>query len=514
MRRAAAVLLLTSTLAVGSSGVARAEGPGINGAGSTWVQIALSQWASDVSRFGLDVDYQGIGSTAGRQNYMYNLIDFAATEIPYLPAELQQFKQELGSHYRDFQYMPDVAGGTAFMYHLIDDSTGQRITNLRLSADTVAKIFAGRITSWQHPDLVAENPGVNLPNKPLTPVVRSDSSGSSAQLSLYLEQTAPGVWSQFARERSCPAPCQNWPTDRPFVGQNLSSGVTNYVSSTPGTINYVEAGYALAKGFPVAYLKNASGNYALPTSPNVATALTHARLHDDLTQDLSESYVAPEPSAYPVSSYSYLITPTSNMDAAKGKVLSEFITYVVCEGQQQAPLLGYSPLPPNLVQTTFDAVNRINGHARLPDLSTPEGRASCKNPTFEKPATEIDGGIGGGSGGGASPGPGATAGPASGGGSGAGLAGGATAGGNLGGAGAGVLNGNGVPTGDGSTTGEGVGPSASPAQQLAYARRKAALSSVSDVRSANSLPLVLSALYVPVLVFLPVLRRRRRRPVR
>lgn len=497
-RLVVAVLAAASIVAVAP--VARADGPTIHGAGSTWVQIALSQWASDVSRYGMSVDYQGTGSTAGRQNYMYNLIDFAATEIPYQPEELSQYHHELGDRFRDFQYLPDVAGGTSFMYNLVDDATGQRITNLKLTPTTIAKIFTGKVPNWNDATIAGDNPGVNLPNKPLIPVVRSDSAGSSAQLSLFLSHAAPDVWRSFSQATGCPDVCQNWPTDRPFVGQSLSSGVTNYVSSTPNTINYVEAGYALAKGFPVAYVRNASGNWALPTSPNVATALTHAKLHSDLTQDLTSVYSAPEASAYPVSSYSYLITPTSKMDPAKGKVLGNFIKYVVCQGQNQAPLLGYSPIPPNLVQVAFDAINRINGHDPTPDLNTQAGRDACPNPTFKKSATEIPGASGPQS----TPGAGAAA---------AGLGLGATAGGGT----SNLTGGNGVLGANESGPTATVGPNGQPisggegsAVAMAYTRRKAALNSVSNVRSATSTPLVLAALYVPVLVFLPVLRRRRR----
>src|SRR5664279_1189598 len=172
---AVAMAVATLTFVV-PSGAAYADGPTLHAAGSTWVQIALQQWTSDVSRFGLNVDYQGIGSTAGRQNYMYNLIDFAATEIPYQPDELAEYHNELKDRFRTYQYIPDVAGGTSFMYNLVDPTTGRRITNLRLSSATIAKIFTGHISTWRDPSIVADNPGLNLPNTPLTPVVRSDSS--------------------------------------------------------------------------------------------------------------------------------------------------------------------------------------------------------------------------------------------------------------------------------------------------------------------------------------------------
>jgi phosphate ABC transporter phosphate-binding protein len=514
-----------------------ADGPTLHSAGSTWVQIALQQWTSDVSRFGVNVDYQGIGSTAGRQNYMYNLIDFAATEIPYQPDELAQYHSELKGRFRTYQYIPDVAGGTSFMYNLVDPTSGARITNLRLTAGTIAKIFTGLITSWRDPAIVADNPGLNLPNTTLTPVVRSDSSGTSGQLSLYLKATAPAIWNPFESAHGCPPPCANWPTDRPFVGQSLSSGVTNFVASTPGTINYVEAGYALAKGFPVVYVHNVSGNWALPLSQNVSTALTHATLNADLTQNLGGVYAAPEPNAYPISSYSYLITPTDAIDPAKGLVLGKFLLYVACAGQSEAPLLGYSPLPIQLVSFVFQAVNRINGHPPTPDLNTAEGRAQCANPTF--------GGGGGGGGGGGSGGGGG--GGSGGGGNGAGGLGGLGGGtGSTGASGGGASGGNGPAgsgngrAGNGRTTtttlkkagakakagtnlggsGSGVfgqGPTngpTTPAQQTALvlaARRQAAYGSLSHVHNEAQTALEWAALYVPVLVFGPALVRRRRR---
>jgi phosphate ABC transporter phosphate-binding protein len=481
-------LALAAGLLVVPARPAAADGPTLHSAGSTWGQIALTQGASDVARFGLNVDYQGIGSTAGRQNYMYNLIDFAATEIPYQPDELAQYRAELGGRFRTWQYLPDVAGGTAFMYNLVDPATGQRITNLRLTSATVAKIFTGKITRWRDPAVLADNPGVNIPDTPMIVVSRSDSSGTSGQLSLYLANTQPGIWKPFEQSIGCPPPCQNWKTDRPFVGQSLSSGVTNYVASTPNTINYVEAGYALAKGLPVAYLGNASGNFSLPLSQNVSTALTHAVLYPDLTQNLTGVYAAPEPNAYPLSSYSYLITPTSNIDPAKGNVLGRFLLYVACAGQQSAPLLGYSPLPKNLVQIVFDAINRINGHPPTPDLNTPEGIADCPNPTFSN---------------GSGPGAAARAGGAAGAGAGAGQTGP--------GAGSSASNLAQDQTGvlDASSAASKLSASER-AARLAASRRSAAFGSVKDVRPQSDPALQWAALYLPIIVFGPLLLHRTR----
>jgi phosphate transport system substrate-binding protein len=156
-------LALAAGLLVVPARPAAADGPTLHSAGSTWVQIALTQWASDVARFGLNVDYQGIGSTAGRQNYMYNLIDFAATEIPYQPDELAQYRAELGGR---FPHVAVPAGRRRrHRVHVQPrgPATGQRITNLRLTSGTVAKIFTGKINRWRDPAVLADNPASTSP---------------------------------------------------------------------------------------------------------------------------------------------------------------------------------------------------------------------------------------------------------------------------------------------------------------------------------------------------------------
>ena len=127
-----------------------------------------------------------------------------------------------------------------------------------------------------------------------------------------------------------------------------------------------------------AYIRNASGHFAGPTSVNVSVGLKHATLNRDLTQNLMGVYNAPEANAYPLASYSYLITPTSGIDPAKGAVLAKWIIYIACAGQREAAPLGYSPLPPNLVQAVFSAVKRIPGAPATPAL-TP---TACPNPTI------------------------------------------------------------------------------------------------------------------------------------
>jgi hypothetical protein len=170
-------------------------------------------------------------------------------------------------------------------------------------------------------------------------------------------------------------------------------GVSGYVAQaqSEGAITYVEYSYALNAGFPIAKVLNAAGYYVEPTAPSVAVGLLGAKINSDesspayLTQILDGVYDNPDPRTYPLSSYSYMIIPTEvsgTFSEAKGRTLGDFAYYFLCEGQRQAPVLGYSPLPINLVQAGLDQVRRIPGvDVQRIDIS------KCNNPTFSADGT-------------------------------------------------------------------------------------------------------------------------------
>jgi len=360
----------------------------IDGAGSTWSQIALQQWAADVARQGISVNYQGVGSTSGRVFYYQDQVDFAASEIPFTSAyrdvtgSVITNEVSLAAH-RPYAYMPDVAGGTSFMYHLTIN--GQLITSLRLTPETLTKIFTGAITNWDDPALAKDNPQIQFPNLPMRPVVRSDGSGTTAQFTAYMAAKEPALYNAYCKRVGLDvSPCPSvslWP-DVNAVAQQLSDGVADYVAApyNNGAITYVEYGYAKQRGYPVASMLNAAGYFTQPTAGNVAVALTKATLNADLTQNLLGVYNNPDARTYPVSSYSYLIVPTkvvAPFTAAKGTTLSKFILYLACAGQQEAAQLGYSPLPENLVQDVFNVVRKIPGHVNPPPID------QCDNPTIK-----------------------------------------------------------------------------------------------------------------------------------
>jgi phosphate ABC transporter phosphate-binding protein len=474
-RRLAATALALIGVAAATLGAAPAQAASyvpINGAGSSWSSNAIDQWRRNVQQYGMRVNYASTGSSDGRNQFKAGTVDFASTEIPYgitdggvldtLPT-------------RGFAYMPIVAGGTAFMYNL--QVGGRRVTNLRLSGDVLTKIFTGVVTMWNDAAIAKDNPGLALPARKIVPVVRSDGSGSTAQFTTWMAHEHQADWDAYCRKAGRSTPCgttSQFPTvaGKGFVSQPNSQGVAGYVAQTAniGTITYVEYSYALKTGYPVAKILNAAGYYVEPTASNVAVALLSARINTDkssaayLTQDLTRVYTSTDPRVYPLSSYSYVVVPTDDADGfteAKGRTLGAFAYYFLCEGQQQAPVLGYSPLPINLVQAGLDQVRRIPGvQAQTIDIK------GCHNPTFsadgtntlaknapqpspcdELGATQCTAGTGGAKG---------TTTPVTGGSKGAGAAGGAGAGATGSGAGLGTGSGTGSGAGAGGTGGGGT----------------------------------------------------------
>ncbi|GAA4908100.1 phosphate ABC transporter substrate-binding protein PstS [Tessaracoccus lubricantis] len=347
----------------------------ITGTGSTWSQNALDQWRANVSRnYSMTVNYSGVGSTSGRRDFIEGSVDFAISEIPFQAKPEDNSAPEISPV--GFAYLPIVAGGTSFMYNL--KINGKRVTNLRLSGETVTKIFTGAITKWNDPAIVADNPGLVMPDRAVVPVIRSDGSGTSAQFTLWMSKQFPSLWTKGMTSQ--------YPMFGNAKAQKGSDGVSGYVAQNygEGAITYVEYSYAKKAGFPVAKLLNKAGYYAEPTAFSVAVALTKAGINSDLTQNLDGVYNDTDPRTYPLSSYSYAIVPTEIkagrdiFDENKGNTLGAFLRYVLCEGQQQADTLGYSPLPMNLVMAGSDQIKRIPGAG-----NTGVDFNGCNNPTFK-----------------------------------------------------------------------------------------------------------------------------------
>jgi phosphate transport system substrate-binding protein len=390
----AALLSIPATVLLQSASPAPAgASPTVLGSGSSYAAVALDQWTAQMASFyGDNINYQTTSSVLGLNQYAEGQLNFAASEIGYSTG---QSAYTPAPPYAPYQYLPDVAGATCLMYNLPNQITGAPITNLDLDEPVLLKIFTGQISDWNDPAIAALNPGVSLPvNTPIIKAYRSDASGENYIFSDYFYTLDPTSWNAFTTAMGTPSgPQAIFPTPSDgqggphgpggiydisgFEGENGSDVASEYVNDNPDSITYVETAYALRLHRPCVNLLNPAGDFVAPSEEADAVALTQDELEPDLEQILTGVFTNPDPASYPISAYSYLITQEDGQpSAAIGAVLGQFVQFIACRGQQSAGILGYSPLPPNLVDDDFAAVNRINGAAPLPAPTA----ANCPNP--------------------------------------------------------------------------------------------------------------------------------------
>jgi phosphate transport system substrate-binding protein len=364
----------------------------INGSGSSWAANAINLWVRDVYNAGVEVSFTPDGDSQGRQDFANNLSDFSVTADGF-----QGFDSTTGvsdtSNGRPYAYLPVAAGGTSFPYQIKFDGT--QVENLRLSGETLAKIFTNQITNWDDPEITKDNNGVALPSIPIVPVVQSEGSGATQQLTDYFATEYPSIWDSFAGQSG---PTEYFPRQGDQIAQNGSTGAMNYIASSAanGSIGYVEYSYPLNVGYPVAKVLNSGGYYTLPTQYNVAIALEQAQINMDpsspnyLLQTLTNVYTDPDPRTYPLSSYVYMIEPTGGPGTAtndpsensgKRQSIADFEYYSICQGQSQIGGVGYSPLPVNLVEAAFSQIQKLQQADSTVDL-TNLNILTCNEPTF------------------------------------------------------------------------------------------------------------------------------------
>lgn len=401
-------LMLASSMALVSTGGPAAASPQMNSTGSSFAGLAIQNWVGQAATlYGLNINWQVSNSVQGLDDFAQNQLDFAASDIPYSSGQASSNPNV------PYQYLPDVAGALAFMYNLTGND-GQQIRSLVLNTKALEDIFSGRIEYWDDPEIqniqTSAYVEADLPHTKILPVYRADASGENYLFSDYLLHLDPTGFEAYQQAMNFEVgqPSATWPTlpggvqappgypgwtDGNLQGENGSDDAANFVStaSSHGAITYVETAYAIHHNMPVASVVNASGTAVQPTSENVAVALEKAVLNPDLTQNLAGVYSNSLSATYPISAYSYFVTPcspvqgsgcaannsaSSTFPSQKGQALGQFIQYVGCAGQAPMAALGYSPLPPNLVQDDFDAIGRMNGGQEPPPVSS----ATCKNP--------------------------------------------------------------------------------------------------------------------------------------
>ncbi len=419
---------------------ASAAGPTITGGGSSFAALEIDQWRADVARnpYNLSINYQSLGSTFGRLQYVAGTLNFGASDIPFQPGELSGPRT-------NFAYVPVSAGGIGFMYNL-QDSSGRKVTDLKLTRRAACRIFSEPGIKWNDPEIVAQNPRLAGVNREIRPIVRQDGSGTSYVTSQFCIAVAKDVWNAFIDrlQKTNPGglsplftggkPVSNWPTGFGRVSSALAAdGVANAVADPVNgkdAITYNEAGFAKERGLPNASVQNASGRFTAPDEEAVTVALGYASPNmgaggEDGTFSLN--YTGSDPRSYFPSTYSYVIAQTGGFPADKGLVLSRFLCYAVTKGQEIAVPLQYARLSSVLVDLSLRQIAKIPGFPGLENCAVAGAAAP-------PPPPELNGGPGGGdAGAGGTGGPDATGG-AAGGGTGTGTG----AGDQAGGAGAGA----------------------------------------------------------------------------
>lgn len=335
--------LLTASFACSPGGTGRGTaGSAINlqGAGATFPNPLYQKWLSEYGKLhpNVRIDYQSIGSGGGIKQIKEQTVDFGASDAPMKDEDLKSAPAEL-------VHIPTVLGAVVLTYNL----TGVE-KPLRFSPDVIADIFLGKIKQWSDARIKTDNPDANLPTSEITVVHRSDGSGTSAVFTDYLSKVS-AEWKEKVGTGTSP----KWPIG---LGGKGNEGVTGQVKNTPNTIGYVELAYAVQNKLPVALIRNKAGDFVEPgfDAVTAAAAESLATTPDDLRVSITD---AAGKTAYPISSYTYVLVYKEQKDAAKGKALVDFLWWGIHDGEQFAKDLNYAPLPPDIVKRAEAKINSI-----------------------------------------------------------------------------------------------------------------------------------------------------------
>lgn len=321
----------------------------LNGSGASFPAPIYSKWFKDFSREtkGVRVDYQSKGSGAGIQDLINGTVDFAASDAAMEDDEIAKVKQGV-------VLLPMTAGEIVLIFNL------KGVDELKLSRAAYAGIFTGTITQWNDPAIAATNPGVALPDKAITVVTRSDSSGTSYVFSGHLAAISPEFDKAVGKSKQ-----PNWPSSGKFVAAPKNDGVTAQVQQNEGAIGYVEYGFAKLTGWKqIAQLENKSGNFVAAGPETGAAALAAAEFPDgtlpnsEVPNLIAWNWDPVGEQSYPIVSFTWMLF-YQDQDDAKAEALRKLVKYGVEEGQKIADSMGYIPLPENVQQKVMEAAEFI-----------------------------------------------------------------------------------------------------------------------------------------------------------
>jgi phosphate transport system substrate-binding protein len=318
----------------------------VNGAGATFPFPLYSKWFSEYGKLHPDLhfNYQSIGSGGGIQQITNGTVDFGASDSPMTDEELARAPHVL--------HVPTVLGAVVVTYNA-------PIAGLRLTPDLLAALFLGRIQKWDDPALAAANPGAKLPASPVVVVHRSDGSGTTGIFTDYLAKVSPEWKQKVGAGKSV-----KWPAG---LGAKGNEGVTGLVKQTPGAVGYVELAYASQNKLSMAELRNQDGAFVKPTIESTSAAAAGVVMPDDFRVSITD---AKGREAYPIASFTYLLVPRDQKDAAKGVALLRFLWWAAHDGQRLAAPLDYAPLPGAVVEKVSAKLRSLTVQGKPVDVAS------------------------------------------------------------------------------------------------------------------------------------------------
>ena len=312
----------------------------LNGAGATFPYPMYSKWFSEYNKLHPDVqiNYQSIGSGGGIRQVLNGTVDFGASDGPMSDEQLAQSKTKI-------LHIPTVLGAVVPAYNVPGISE-----EVKFTPEALAGIFLGKIQKWNDPAITQANPGYKFPDKPIIVIYRSDGSGTTFIFSDYLSKVSKDWSSSVGKGTSV-----KWPIG---MGGKGNEGVAGQIRQLQGSIGYIELVYAVENKITYGWMKNAAGNFVKASLDSVTEAAASVKT---MPADFRVSITnAPGKTAYPISSFTWLLIPAQAKDPKKGKIIADFLEWMVTDGQKMTSQLSYAPLPPNVVEKVKAAIKQIH----------------------------------------------------------------------------------------------------------------------------------------------------------